>query len=990
MKFITNNKIKILLSFIKYKFNKTKKFSKRDKRELVDKIRINIITPSTNIHGGTKRLITIADYLYQIGYDVKLLRQYDARPLNWYKTDVPILDIYYNMSTSYENLEKIIPDADILLNYGNNKYSKLIAKVSAKKGIKYALFMHFGVHDRRLDIDNARLKAFNNICTTKWISEEIYKYTKEKPKLISFGVYNKQFTAKEKCFPINKFIIGSLYHKDKWKRSTNVIDAYLMLRKLGKFNYKLIMFGQVSKPDLPNGIEYFYDPKQEQISSLYSRCHAWIMSSDSEGIGMCGVESMLTKTPLITTHSGGGADYCTEENCTFIKKNSVKDIFDKIEYLKNNYKLAIEKADLAYKTITGFRWEYSIKKIENIFHEKLFYNEKSADTILTIGIPIHNQIDYVRECINSIYRNTTINFKLILIDDNSNNECSEYLRSMRNDSQNILLIRNSTTKGFPHNCNLIISNTKSPYICILNSDTIVTQDWIEPMLHNLRRDPRCMMVGPSTSYGIAKNYDKVAQQLNENFSRRFDMTIGEIDAFASKNHDENFNLFEETEYLNGFCMVFKYNIVREIGFFDTIFGLGSREEVQYIDRIRMAGYRVKWVKDSYVHHFGHRSFKQANVDDIKLWSKNKAIYQNQTLRSPRIGLPQANVLIVYNGQSTSSTRKRTFEIAKYANKYIQCDTVHFKEFYTRCIKEYGIIIMQRIAGLNEVIPASFLDKLKRAKRLYPNIKFVYDIDDLVIHSQNNYPLELIAFSDVVICTTKSLKESIYSYNKNIFVAQNGIDYDLVVENIKTRKHSINSTTKELTIASFSLAGAGIDKFNQTISILKKRIPHIKGVFYSGEKVDESKFQSIKILPKVSFLQMIQILMETDFTINFGDHHNRYFEKLEQKYGLHTTEKKSFINAKSGLKYYNAAVTKTLFFTSPEPKVYKELINDGINGFIFHDINNLCSIILNVYKNQNLIKNMTKFAEEEVLSKYSLNTTILEYLFTLQKIEELKN
>jgi glycosyltransferase involved in cell wall biosynthesis len=156
-------------------------------------------------------------------------------------------------------------------------------------------------------------------------------------------------------------------HEDTWKRSVNVIQAYLKLKKDEKEVYKLLLFGQVKNPSLPEGVEYYYDPQQEQISNIYAKCHVWVVASDFEGIGMCAVEAMLTKTPLITTHTGGGDDFCTNKNCTFIIKNSSNDIYKKVTEVKRNYTNALKKANNAYNDILQFKWSNSINKIENIF-----------------------------------------------------------------------------------------------------------------------------------------------------------------------------------------------------------------------------------------------------------------------------------------------------------------------------------------------------------------------------------------------------------------------------------------------------------------------------------------------------------------------------------------------------------------------------------------------------------------------------------------------
>jgi hypothetical protein len=172
---------KIVQALLEFKYSNIKLRKKTLCSPRKESLRISI-----NIHGGTKRLITIADELNKLGYNVKLLRQHGGRDLDWYNTNVRLIDIKLNFETDPTIQEQKIPDADVLINYGNNRFSKIIDKFSKRKGIKYSLFMHFGVHCKKLDVSNSKLENIKNICTTNWIREHLTKYDKKNVEVISF------------------------------------------------------------------------------------------------------------------------------------------------------------------------------------------------------------------------------------------------------------------------------------------------------------------------------------------------------------------------------------------------------------------------------------------------------------------------------------------------------------------------------------------------------------------------------------------------------------------------------------------------------------------------------------------------------------------------------------------------------------------------------------------------------------------------------------
>ncbi len=947
--------------------------------------RINIITPTTNIHGGTKRLITIAHKLKQLGYDIKLLRQFPSRELDWYQTDVPVVNCYFNSETPLAELERMVPNGDILINYGNNTASHLIDQLSPNKGKKFNLFMHFGIHDEALDILNAKLENSIPISTTQWIAKQVDQYSEKKTESIGFGVHLDQFTAKGKEKNDAEFTIGSLYHNDTWKHSQDVIKAYEILRlQHPEINARLVLFGQEEHPDIPESATYFLNPEQSQIESIYHDCDVWVTASEFEGIGMCSVEAMLCKTALITTKNGGNEEFCNDKNCTFVATQNPEDIADKVFSLYSNRDLLVTQREQAYTDILQFKWSNSIHRLEKIFLKELnVLSESNYDYDLSIGIPIHNQFDFVTQCIDSVFKNTSCNYQIVLIDDNSDEETYNYLKELSNKHSHVKLIRNKPNKGFPHNCNLILTNSSAPYICLLNSDTIVTKNWQEGLIHNLRRLPSAYMSGPSTSYGVAKNYDQVAQQLEQVFYQRFDMSVEDVENFAIKNKEDHFNTYEETEYLNGFCMMLKTDVVRKIGFFDTQFGMGSREEVQYIDRIKKEKGTVVWAKDCYVHHYGHRSFNLYEEESKDLWEKNKQLYHSQKNQKHRVFLPSSNVLFVYNAKFASSTRKRTFEFQKALGQFINTDAIHWPKLTENHFKSNQIIILQRIGGLNEEIAPSFIQDLQRLKEKYPETKLCYDTDDLILRCQNELPLKLIQLCDLVICTTPTLQNVLKQHHENVEIIQNGIDLEKFSPQNKEQKNKI--------VSCFSLAGAGFNEFVKLENEISKIHPELSFHFYcSLDMYDELSAMCpprISLHKQVEFEEMIMLLKKSQYVINYSDHTDEYFDKLKKVYNLEDDEKQLFINSKSGLKYYNAAVTENIFLTNNEPVCYSELIKDGENGFICTNVKDFVKAITKLEQDSSLKKVITNNAYEDVISKYSLNTIVIDYLDLLQKTEE---
>ena len=104
-------------------------------------------------------------------------------------------------------------------------------------------------------------------------------------------------------------------------------------------------------------------------------------------------------------------------------------------------------------------------------------NQISVDIIL----PNYNSAPYLSETIDSIIRQTFKNWKLIIVDDNSNRETKKILKNYENKPNiNIIWLKKNKRAGFCRN--LAIRNSKSEYIAFIDSDDIWKKDKLSKQL----------------------------------------------------------------------------------------------------------------------------------------------------------------------------------------------------------------------------------------------------------------------------------------------------------------------------------------------------------------------------------------------------------------------------------------------------------------------------------------------------------------------------
>ena len=249
---------------------------------------------------------------------------------------------------------------------------------------------------------------------------------------------------------------------------------------------------------------------------------------------------------------------------------------------------------------------------------------------LTIGVPVRNQLPFARACLESLARRRRPGTRILVVDDDSRADCSEYLEEFAIAMPATSLLRNSQRRGFPYNCNEILYNSSTPLICILNSDTIVAPGWEAFLVEALAANSECALAGPSTSFA------HTAQCLSSLVASRMEQDETAVAAIGENVYRLYRGRYRLLPSLGGFCLLFTRDLVRRIGFFDERFGLGGGEEDDFIRRAKVAGFGAVWVMYAYVHHFGHCTFTdELGLASSALWTKNRLIYQIKKL-SPEI------------------------------------------------------------------------------------------------------------------------------------------------------------------------------------------------------------------------------------------------------------------------------------------------------------------------------------------------------------------
>lgn len=400
-------------------------------------------------------------------------------------------------------------------------------------------------------------------------------------------------------------------------------------------------------------VEIKFKLKSEEIAELTGRVSMLICSSWYEGFSMPLLEAMACGTPVITTNNLGAQSFC---------KNGINSL--EVNYGDTN-SLAQHIIDICYRTIDiesrlinafNTSLEYTehnsvnrfVESFENLLNRKFDSSKvnllleqyeveleaiegKDAQPInagfpkVSIVIPVFNQVEYTKLCINSIIETVNERIELIIVNNASSDGTSDYLSALSDEKEDLVVISNEANIGFPGAVNQGIELSNGKYVVIANNDIIFNKGWLERMIEIADSDSRIGLVGPLSNEvsGLQKD-DSAAYN-----------TIEAMRNYAEKRRQTNKNQTLHFPRLAFLCTLVKRDLINSIGGLDERFSPGNYEDDDYCLRAQLAGYKAVIAKDIFIHHFGSKSFKaDGNNAYSDRLNANRALFVNKWGATP--------------------------------------------------------------------------------------------------------------------------------------------------------------------------------------------------------------------------------------------------------------------------------------------------------------------------------------------------------------------
>lgn len=234
---------------------------------------------------------------------------------------------------------------------------------------------------------------------------------------------------------------------------------------------------------------------------------------------------------------------------------------------------------------------------------------------LTIGIPVYNGREVLRQCLSSVFQNIKdIDFEVIVCDDGSTDGTSEMVEKEFPQAE---LLKNPQNFGVSKSMNRILETVRQrriqrrEYFLRLDADTKVLPGSIEELIEFLGKHPKAGIVAPALvdeKGNTQRNYQERLQTPLWWFKEYALWLSKGWTRVASRFHDGPGarNYTRQVSVLGSAAILIRKEVLEKVGFWDENLPF-FMEDADFTMRIKSAGWEVWYYSSVAIQHLGGHS-----------------------------------------------------------------------------------------------------------------------------------------------------------------------------------------------------------------------------------------------------------------------------------------------------------------------------------------------------------------------------------------------
>lgn len=211
-------------------------------------------------------------------------------------------------------------------------------------------------------------------------------------------------------------------------------------------------------------------------------------------------------------------------------------------------------------------------------------------------------IDYIMDCLNSVFKTDYPNFEVIVTFNGNQDDSYE---KVKKEFPEAVCILNKKNLGFAKANNQGMERGSGEIFFLLNDDTIIHPQLISVLVEELTSDEKIGIVGPKIYYYFEREKiwfagGKINWQKQETSHQGRDQKDNQL--IKDKK--------QEVDFITGCALMIKKEVTKKIGLLDETF-FAFYEDADWCQKAKKAGYKVVYVPFGGVWH--HKSATAGNI-----------------------------------------------------------------------------------------------------------------------------------------------------------------------------------------------------------------------------------------------------------------------------------------------------------------------------------------------------------------------------------------
>ena len=235
---------------------------------------------------------------------------------------------------------------------------------------------------------------------------------------------------------------------------------------------------------------------------------------------------------------------------------------------------------------------------------------------VTVVIPNYNGISFLKDCMDSLEKQTYKDFSVLVVDNASKDGSAQFLHENYPWVEVLKLDKNY---GFSGAVNKGIAYAKSEYVILLNNDTASDENYVAELVKCMDKDDKIFSANPKMIQMYNKELLDDAGDMYSVIGWGFQRGVGQ----KSSGYNRECRIFSSCAG----AAIYRRSVFDEIGMFDEMH-FAYLEDIDVGYRARIAGYKNIYCPSAIVYHVGSgTSGSKYNDFKVNLAARN-GIYLN--------------------------------------------------------------------------------------------------------------------------------------------------------------------------------------------------------------------------------------------------------------------------------------------------------------------------------------------------------------------------